>query len=485
METKTKKPIGVECKFAIHIPSRNHHIPDVHMVKERIHYDDGTTAPNVKFIKDFKRPIYITKPAKRNHQQKKEWEHIDNLLVKEVTQSRLRDELAKMLDKSWSKEQLNVLSASPYVYGVDVSSTTLIKQKYLTQYPELKSGYSVAAFDIETDVVDGTEDVIMASIIFKDKAYIAVKKQFLSGLSMVEDRFQKALDKYIGDHLKEANMTVELYIAEDTVDAIRATFMKAHEWQPDFLAIWNMDFDIPQILANLEKHNVDPKSILCDPKVPEALRICKYKPGPAVKVTASGKAKPLNPAIRWHTLELTASFYVIDAMCTYKHLRLSKQEEPSYSLDYILGKELKLSKLKFSEADGLKYKKWHEFMQKNYKIEYMVYNIFDSLAMLKLDAKTKDLSHSLASFSAASDFNSFKSQPKRITDALFFFCLEKEYVLASTGREIQNEVEIVDDEDLDDDDEDSDTFMDKAETLNLRDWINKFSIFTIHVNLMS
>jgi len=69
----------------------------------------------------------------------------------------------------------------------------------------------------------------------------------------------------------------------------------------------------------------------------ECVDISKYKK----KVTASGQVKPINPALQWHTLILTASFYVIDAMCVYRQLRMAAQEEPS-NLNYILQKELVL-----------------------------------------------------------------------------------------------------------------------------------------------
>ena len=108
---------------------------------------------------------------------------------------------------------------------------------------------------------------------------------------------------------------------------------------------------------------------LCDPAVPYQYRVCRYKEGPTKKVTASGQQKPLNPALQWHTLELTASFYVLDAMCVYKRLRMAKQEEPSYALNAILDKELGIRKLSFTEAEQYSGLKWHQVMQQDFKLE--------------------------------------------------------------------------------------------------------------------
>lgn len=433
--------IGSECKFCINIPSRFNDQPDMHMIKEQQHHADGSIKPHIKFVANFKRPLYVTRPDKRNHQQKKEYEKTDNLLEKSVTQSGLRDEVARLLDKSWSNDHLKKLSASPYLYGTDVSSTTIIKQMYQEKYPDLQSKYSVAAFDIETDVINGTDDILMATITFEDKSFTAVVGSFLQGFSSIDDRFSKAVNRYIGEYTLKHNMVPELYIAKDAVDVVRSVFNKAHEWKPDFLAIWNMNFDIPRVLEILERNKIDARDILCDPSVPRKFRICKYKPGPNKKTTASGKVTPISPAAQWHTLICTSSFYVIDAMCSYKHIRTGQQEESSYALDAILNKELGIRKLKFEEASQYTGLRWHQVMQTDFKIEYIVYNIFDCISMLELDIKTKDLAYTLPSYSDASDFSDFKSQPKRISDALYFFLMEKGYVLGTVGGSFGDDAE--------------------------------------------
>lgn len=425
---------GYECKFGVHVPTRRpQERHDLNIIKETIHFEDGTSKPNLRFIKDYKRSFYITKKSKQNHQQKKEAEYIDNLLEKKVTQSELRDAVAKSLERSWSKESLRELASSPFLYGTDISSTALIKKQYQVKYPELTTSYSVCTFDIETDVVNGTNTIIMATVCFQNQCFTAVLKDFIKGYSNIELLFTETVNKYIKPYIEKHGMSPVLYVAIDPVDLLKTIFTKIHEWMPDFLAIWNMNFDIPQVLRVLEEHGVKPSNILCDPRIPEDYRVCRYKPGPNKKVTASGKVIPINPAAQWHTLTNTASFYVIDAMCVYKQIRLAKQEEPSYSLDNILNKELGIRKLKFTEADQYKGLKWHQVMQTMYKLEYIVYNIFDSLSMLELDAKTKDLCLTLPTYAGISDFSDFKSQPKKIADALHSFCLDKGMVLGTIG----------------------------------------------------
>lgn len=454
---------AVECRFAIHIPSKHSSVPDIHMVKEAVHLKDGSVVPNIRFIKDFKRPFCVTKPSKRNYEQKKEWMPLDNLLVKHVTQSKLRDEVARALEMGWSRDHMGKLSTSPYLFGSDISSTSLIKKMYQDKYPEAISPFTVCGFDIETDVLHGTEEPIMISVVTLERAFVAVTKDYLKGIACVEEQVQAKAKQYIGEYLTKYGMVVELYVGEDTVDIIKKAFERVHAIKPDFLEIWNMNFDIPKILDTLEKYKVDPRDVLCDPCVPKDLRVCKYKQGQLKQVTAGGKLKPINPALQWHSLLCTSSYYVIDGMAVYKRLRLQDQEEPSYSLDAILQKHLGIRKLKFKEADGYIKLAWHQFMQEHYKIEYIIYNIFDSLSMLELDSKIKDLAYTLPSYAGVTDFAKFKSQTKRIADAMHFYVQTKGCVIGTSAEAAVETEEVEEGEES--------VEVDEDDTLGLKGWI--------------
>lgn len=465
----------IECRFVTHVPTKSTDIPDVHLIKEVQHFKDGTTKPYIRVLKDFSRPYYITKPSKRNHKDKREYEHIDNVNTYYATESGLRSAIAKALNKPWSNEQYKDLASSPYLYGSDITSRSLVKQKYQAKYPCNMTPYGVATFDTETDVLNGTNQIIMATVIYKDKSYTAIQKSFLSGFSSPIDMIQACAKKYISETMEKHKLTLDFYIAEDEIDLLKHCFAEVHKWKPDFLAIWNMDFDITKVLDACERANVDPRTILCDPEIPPEFRICRYKQGPSKKVTASGQVKPINPANRWHTLYLSASYYVIDAMCAYRQIRLSDQELPSYSLDYVLKKEGFDGKLSFTEADGYSDLKWHQFMQQNYKLEYIVYNIFDSLVMLELDDKTKDLCVTLPSSAGTTPYDKFNSLPTKIADAFATMILQdKQHVLGTVGsnrkkeeKKFGNEEEDVAEYEGQDEEEEED-----LQRLDLRNWIN-------------
>ncbi|EKD22708.1 MAG: hypothetical protein ACD_84C00002G0001, partial [uncultured bacterium] len=247
--------------------------------------------------------------------------------------------------------------------------------------------------------------------------------------------------KYIGEHVERRGIKWEVIFVEREVDIIKECFAKCHDWKPDFVAIWNINFDIPKVITALEKAGIHPKDVFSDPSIPPQYRHFRYKQGPTQKVTASGLVTPIKPSAQWHTVFCPSSFYFIDAMCAYRHIRTGNAEEPSYALDAILKKHNLGGKLKFEEADKYTKLEWHQFMQENYPLEYVIYNVFDCVAMEELDEVTSDLSLTLPLFSGCSDFENFKSQPRRLADNLHYFCLENGKVFGTTSDEMQSDLD--------------------------------------------
>lgn len=477
----TPEIVAKECRFALHIPAKAGVSEDMHLVKECLHYQDGTTAPNIRFVKNYQRDFYVSLPTARNYQQKRECESMENLRRYSCTQSDLRRSVAKALGKAWSNADMRILAESPYLYGSDISSTSLIKEMYRRKYPDAISPYSVAFFDIETDVLHETNDPVLVTTVFKNKILTVVDRAFIQGYPEPELQFRSRLSKYLQPYLDKYQFEVQFEIVDGPVALIKRSLEQIHAWSPDFLAIWNLDFDIPRILETLEKYNVDPKDVFSDPKLPPEYRFCKYKKGSTKKVTASGQVKPKNPSEQWHSLYCPAGFYVIDAMCTFRFVRQGEQERPSYSLDAILETELGIRKLNFEEAQGYVKLEWHQFMQSRYPFEYAVYNVFDCVGMLELETKTNDLSMSLITQAGFTDFARYNSQTKRFADSYHFFLLERNLVIGTIPPKKNVSAEEADDVDLDeapsedsDDNESEDEeapLTTKSSVLSLRQWI--------------
>lgn len=418
--------LGYECRHVVYCRPPERDMPDMHVVKEIIHTVDGKQIPNVRFWRDFKRPYGVTKLHERKHEQKKEWESVDKLNHHMVRQCDLVRDAAIKLGEPWFRGNLRKLANNPYLYGADILSTAVLKHQYQERFPNLSTPYKAAPLDIETDVLYGTNDPIMIVCAYGSIVHTTISRDFVKGQANAEERLRAMLMEKLGDVVKERNIEWKITWCDDAVQLITKQFEWIHEQMPDFVSIWNMDFDIRRIIDTLNKYGVDPADVFSDPSVPKPYRFCEYKQGPSQKVTASGKVMPIKPAGRWHTLYTPASYYVLDAMCVYRHIRNQEAEEQSYSLDAILNKEIKRGKLTFegitTVTEGTL--EWHQEMQSKYPLQYIIYNFFDAVGMQLLEDKIQDMALKLPMFSGCSDFSNFKSQPRRMVDDLHYYCLD-------------------------------------------------------------
>lgn len=432
---------GYECKHAIYAPAQDGSRDDLLVIKENIHYADGKIKPNLRLIKNFKRDFYITREGYRKHKDKKEWEDLSKLQKFTCTQNRMIESIGRALGRPGLRGGLRNICRSPYIYGADISTPAIIKRMFMDKWPNCISNNTVAVLDIETDVVEGHGRPIYIALTYRDKAVLAVTKEFLGTIVDPEEKLQRRFRELLGEYVESRNINLEVLVCDNAGQACFEVIQRAHRWVPDFITLWNMDFDIPRIVQMLEEYGYDPGEVFSDPRVPPQFRFFKYKQGASQKVTASGRIDAVHPADRWHVAECPASFFIIDSMCLYKRIRLAAANEPSYGLDYQLNKHLGLRKLRFEEAEGYSGLAWHEFMQKNYKIEYGIYNLFDCIGVELFDEKVKDLAQTISVQSGHSEYKIFNSQPKRLVDQLHFFCLEKGRVIATCSDEMKDELD--------------------------------------------
>ena len=434
--------VGVECKHAVYcVPRDRDDRDDAIFVKEVVHLKDGRQIPRTNIVENYKRTFYLER--NQNYNEKKTQQKIGRLQQFSTTQRNLMPAIGRALGRGKIQGGLRTVARNPYLYGADISTPTLLKQEYRDRAPNCISPNKVAVFDIETDVVNGTGDTpICMALTFKDRVFLAASKEWVGSNPRYVEEVQAAAQKYIGDHIEKRNITLEVLICATPGQMIVETFKRAHLWQPDFVTIWNIDFDIPKCLRVLEKEGIDPAQVFSDPSVPEKYKFFKYKQGSATKTTATGRIDSIHPAERWHTAECPASFFLIDSMCVYKRIRMAKQNESSYSLDAVMKKNLKdLGKLKFAEADAYSGLQWHIFMQGNFKIEYSVYCIFDCVGVELLDEKIKDLQLVITTQSKASEYTIYNSQPRRLVDDYYFFCRERGFIVASCSDEMVHELD--------------------------------------------
>lgn len=506
-----RKVIAKECRFAMHRPIDAIVPDDVHLIKEILHYDDGATEPNLRVLRNFERPYWVTKPKFRNHKEKKEWEVEERLDMYKSIQSDLAKKVSRTLNAPWSQRTLYDLSVSPYLYGSDISSTSLIKNGYMTKNPDKITPFTIAAFDIETKTRFGNAGLIaeIASVSFQNKILLVVCKDYfddegvpysginkiITGESTHEEEIKKCFSQYLGDLITERKLELEIKIVDTEIEIYKECFKKLHEWMPDFLVIWNIDYEMTRLLEACQRADYKPADLFTDPTLDENLKYFKYKRGATSKQTASGKWIPINPSQQWHVVYSMASFYPICAMSSYRFLRLGSAEEKNYKLDTILAKNGIGGKLKFEEADGLKEKAWHDFMQSKYKYQYCVYNIYDSVCLHLLNEKTIDLSIKLPMYSEACDFEYFNSMTKRLGSIFHYEARADGKVIGTvppkpredknkppTEEELLFAMEEEYEEDSTDGDEDEEEDDTPDEVLSLKDWIVTLAAYKVDDN---
>ncbi|WP_257292794.1 hypothetical protein [Endozoicomonas sp. ONNA1] len=433
MENKAKPIKGYECINVTYSKSSDGRFDDLLCVKENIHYQDGTIEPNLRLIKNFKRDFYVTRKGQQTHQQKREYEAKKNLQRYECTQAELELKVSRVLNGR-PNARLKELARSPYLYGVDVTSSVILKQNYRERWPDLVSMKSLAVLDYETDVLNGTEEIITGALTFKNKVKLVVTKGFIDEEINFEKRFKKLYHTHLKSQIEDRKLELDYLVVDTPAQVVMELMEAAHEWKPDYIGVWNLNFDAKKMIDALDRENIDPASVFCDPKIPPRLRHFYYKEAPRIKVTATGKKFSKHTAELWHVLSAPASFQFVDCMSLYCLIRLAAGKKASYSLDSILNEEIDMGKLHFDNiTDGYTGIEWHIYMQKKFKAEYLVYNIFDCIGVELLDEKTNDVSMTLSTLLGNSEFSQFSSNPRRLCNDLHFSYLKEDNVIMSTS----------------------------------------------------
>lgn len=489
-----KKPVSHEIRYAMHLP-RNEDREDTHYVKLQVTYDDGTREPRIAVLKNFKRPVYVTAPAYRNHVDKKEFEHIDKLIQSEATESDVDMVYANLLEQPHLAGNPRRLNESQNVYAKNLKATNFIKLKSLEANNFIQTPYTVAGLDLETNVFMNTPDIPYGDIITgtiakilpdgKYEVFTVINSLWLKQADMttqdIERQCEERLSKFAPKDKKgniigkfSDNVKTNFIYFDNQIDICRVLFKVANEWACDWLSIWNMMFDIHDtILRILNRHKVDPREIFCDSGLPMSLRRFEFVPGPDVKVTSDGKSSSIPPSDQWHKVYNTAKYHIVDSMCTFRSLRVHEGLLPRYSLDFVLGVVLGSNKLKVEGTDRMSGMEWHRHMQSVMKPTYVVYNIADVLEMLELERKTKDLANSIPTYSGITDFNDFKGSEAKTYASLYIYAKEKGWIIGTGANMERVHKNLANDEEFDN----SDAY--RYATLGIKDWIQTLPIANV------
>ncbi|MNG67289.1 hypothetical protein D3C79_255930 [compost metagenome] len=439
--------LGLECKHAIYTEHQLNDTDDLLTVKELVWLKDGTRVPRLRFYPNRKRPFGITKEKYRNHKDKKEVEDLDKLILCETTQRDLNNQIVRRMGYGNPKQQLRTLCRNQYIYGADIAPATLLKRQYQEKWPGLFHANQVAVLDTETDMWNGDgKDIIISTVTFKNKAIVTILDTWIEGIPDAINQIREALNTHLGHIVKPRGIEFEIKIMKSPGAMVKECVDKCHDWMPDFVSFWNMDFDMTVMIRALENEGYNLAEVFSAPEVPKEYKYFKYKRGPDQKVKADGKSENLAWYDRWHTVTTPSSHFWIDSAAVYRNIRRAKGKEPSYALDKILKKNLgeDFGKLYFPTGDSSAHPgsvEWHMQMQKHFKIPYVVYNVYDCLGVELLDEKVTDLNTQIGILSGSSEYSIFNSNPKRNVNDFYFDMLKDGMMTGTLSDRMEDELD--------------------------------------------
>lgn len=147
-----QKQVTREFRHAIMCNSKIDYDTDAMFVKEILHCD-GKTKPHIRMIENYQRPYWLTKTQYRDHKDKKEFEYASKLDKFYCNQRTLAKRIFKQLNRFNPSGYVGLrdVSASPYVYGTDVTPPVLLAHEYSVRYPNTDSAATLMSCDFEWD----------------------------------------------------------------------------------------------------------------------------------------------------------------------------------------------------------------------------------------------------------------------------------------------------------------------------------------------
>lgn len=397
---------------------------------------------HLEYIHNPKRRIYVYRPHLRQRQNRKDlcadMNEVDEYMV---VNKDLRTELSDILyGKGFSGYSgLRNLINSPYVFGADIDIAVLIKQSYYNRYQAVSDTYRMGCLDIETNVVPeysyshgyGDEIIIMTYCSPEMGMYIGILNQFLTNGKIkhtaeeVRERIYQTLKEYQEELNEDAKKVYDKYINKQELPKVTIEVFDTelqlimgcaaffHKDKPEYIGIWNINFDAPRIKQRIEALGGDPRDFFCHPDVPKQFRHFKY--------TEDTRDDLQIPQHAWHVLEATGYSWWYDAMGLYARLGKFDGVEDSYSLDAISRAHLGVGK---KEIDT------HYVMQTADKVNYCAYAVIDSVNPAIMEQMNNDLGQ-MHTLMAYSDLPSFAQQTVQLKYRFFDYCKHHHKVSSS------------------------------------------------------
>ena len=361
-------------KFLGDLDTRDIILLDVKYVKPRAGDEDDTdyamllfknVRTGLKFVHNIPNPkveIFFVKPEYRDFTHNLTAIEQDKLYSKIISYRDVLKVIAEEAGGKWKEfrnqciqqrnfRTMNNLFHYPYSFGADLDICDFYRCWWTIHYyhPETKVVLKKAFLDIENDVVDyigmpekGRAPVNAVSVCdgHGKKVHTFCLRNAARPNPLIQefeddiDNFYKLCHETYDEEFP--GFEYQIYKFDDELKMLYKLFEVLRMIDPDMLGIWNMGYDVQNLIARAYQLGGDAHELFCDPEFKlEKLNYWEDK--------NTGK-----PVLKKDFFDVTSKIVWTDAMLNYGKLRKNRAQLRSSKLDYIARTEIGSGKFEYS-----------------------------------------------------------------------------------------------------------------------------------------
>ena len=390
-------------------------------------YKDKDHKKKVQHIINPKMDIYFVKPEFRTFNTPREYLEINKCYKKAVTPSKVLSTIVDEIKKSDDpisaqyRKIWETASASPELYQAkkDVLKWpyTLMSDIDIESYYRIMLGHRYnqmrshtidkAYLDIENDIfgltsteTSNNEDPVNAvTVIYKfdphgpkKRKNKIVKTYLLRNYKRYPQQkdFEEHLDKFIARCHKEfdkqvviksgktmivdcsADYDIRMYDSE--AELLIEVFKDLNTIRPDTCEIWNIAYDIPKMFHRMQKLDLDPVAVMCDPQWDPRYQF----------VDLDIDTRAIDSSLKKTAIRMANTTLFLDQMQNYAGIRKGRKAYGSDRLDNIANIELGVGKWKFKNGIDVTNAAIYDYFN------FVLYNIRDVWCQELIGEVTED-----------------------------------------------------------------------------------------------
>ena len=255
-----------------------------------IYKDKETGEKHLKTIKEPTMDYYVAKEEARDYDFHKDYMPLDKLDKVTCKYKNVSFDVANQGGKQWKGYIQHCLDTGNYrdihkihgmynyAFGSDIPIETWYKIQYLIEYgsDDINFRLTKQFLDIEVDGIDvegfpepGECPINAVTIIdaeSKTSYTFLLRNEKNPQIQEFENDIQAFKEELHNDFDESYGVFDYKFLMYDKeIDLIKDLFKLIHTLKRDFILIWNMSFDIPYIIARINKLGYEHESIMCHP----------------------------------------------------------------------------------------------------------------------------------------------------------------------------------------------------------------------------